>query len=70
MHRAARQSIRAILALTGATALLSACTANPDNGERQPPAMSAAADNAPLPSAHVHGVGRDPGDGALLLATH
>ena len=23
-----------------------------------------------LPSTHVHGVGRDPGDGALLLATH
>ncbi|KGN37486.1 hypothetical protein N803_13970 [Knoellia subterranea KCTC 19937] len=23
-----------------------------------------------MPSAHVHGVGRDPGDGTLLLATH
>lgn len=26
--------------------------------------------HAELPSSHVHGVGRDPGDGALLLATH
>ena len=26
--------------------------------------------HAGLPSAHVHAVGRDPGDGALLLATH
>lgn len=70
MHRAARQSIRAIFALTGAMALLSACSPNADNAERQTSAISAAAASAPLPSAHVHGVGRDPGDGALLLATH
>ncbi len=37
-----------------------ASTAMPGHGQR----------HAGLPSSHVHGVGRDPGDGALLLATH
>lgn len=70
MHRSARQSSRALVALTGAMALLSGCSANADNAESHAPAISATADSGPLPSAHVHGVGRDPGDGALLLATH
>ncbi|WP_436003722.1 F510_1955 family glycosylhydrolase [Knoellia sp. LjRoot47] len=70
MHHTARQSVRALFAVTVFVALLSACSANADNAKRQAPALSAAADSAPLPSVHVHGVGRDPGDGALLLATH
>ncbi|KGN41626.1 F510_1955 family glycosylhydrolase [Knoellia aerolata] len=70
MHHPARQSVRALFAVTATVALLSACSANADNAESPAPAISAALDSASLPSAHIHGVGRDPGDGALLLATH
>jgi hypothetical protein len=52
---------------TALVTLMAGCS-SPGSG----PATEApsAAEPGTLPSAHVHGVGIDPGDGALLLATH
>lgn len=59
-------------ALSAAALLTTACASDTPNAAA--PASTATPGHgqghAGLPSSHVHGVGRDPGDGALLLATH
>ncbi|WP_029212791.1 F510_1955 family glycosylhydrolase [Arsenicicoccus bolidensis] len=70
MHRSASHGIRAIVALASTLTLVAGCSANADDNAAQAPTVSSAVASATLPSAHVHGVGRDPADGALLLATH
>lgn len=62
------------LLLTGAALApilaLAACGASGEAPSAAAASPSASAQGAALPSWHVHGVGRDPGDGALYLATH
>ena len=61
----------AIATLVGSALLAAACSAGTQAAPTEP-GTAPGRDNARLglPSSHVHGVGRDPGDGALLLATH
>ena len=72
-HVGRRQAgIRLATAVLFASALLTSACAG-DAGDGPPgrtasPGHEAGADG--LPSSHVHGVGRDPGDGVMLLATH
>jgi len=70
MHRSAHHGIRAIVTLASSLALLAGCAGNADDNADPAPAVTGDVASSALPSAHVHGVGRDPGDGALLLATH
>ena len=50
--------------------LIAACSVGTQKGSLEPEAKSGHGTFAALPAAHVHGVGRDPGTGSLLLATH
>ena len=61
----------AIASVMISTLTVSACVskAPEDDGSGHATARHGEGAHA-LPSTHVHGVGRDPGDGALLLATH
>lgn len=70
MHRPAHHGIRAIVAVASSLALLAGCSAKGSDDADPAPTVSVGVASAALPSAHVHGVGRDPGDGTLLLATH
>lgn len=61
----------AALTLVASTLVVSACVSNAPEGDDPVPATAGHGGGAhALPSTHVHGVGRDPGDGVLLLATH
>ena len=64
-HRSRRPS--RVLACLAAAGVLAGCSSS-DSGT--PAGAASAAPAGALPSAHIHGVGIDPGDGALLLATH
>ncbi len=73
----ARRRLVALALAAFGTAGLAACGAGssstspqaaPQESAHGAPAAGAGA--AALPSSHVHGVGRDPADGALYLATH
>jgi hypothetical protein len=65
-HRAllSGAALALVVALAGCTAPAPATATGPVADQRS------SAEPGRLPSAHVHGVGVDPGDGALLLATH
>lgn len=70
--RAARRphpSVRAAV-LAAATVSLTVSTGCSSAGSGTTATPSAAHPAGTLPTAHVHGVAIDPGDGALLLATH
>lgn len=58
--------------LIGSAFLTTACASDTPNvaGPASAATPGHGQGHAGLPSSHVHGVGRDPGDGALLLATH
>ncbi|NNM47837.1 exo-alpha-sialidase [Knoellia sp. DB2414S] len=60
----------AIATLVGSALLAAACSAAPRDARTEPGSASGGDARVGLPSSHVHGVARDPGDGALLLATH
>lgn len=62
-HR--RRSVPAVL-LSGAAVVLVGCT----SGSSAPGAASPAPAQSALEISHVHGVGTDPADGSLFLATH
>ncbi|WP_404386459.1 exo-alpha-sialidase [Knoellia locipacati] len=74
-----RRAVRAALAAATVAVLPAGC-ATDGGGAAAPaavapsvasdPSTSVGAKSVTLPAAHVHGVGRDPGDGTLLLATH
>lgn len=82
MTRPVHPGIRSLAAVVGAVALLSGCAGDAGDGfgsdatSKGVPSVatdagsSAGVEGVALPAAHVHGVGRDPGDGTLLLATH
>jgi photosystem II stability/assembly factor-like uncharacterized protein len=52
------------------SAVVVALAAGCSSPEPEPTAATPSAEAGVLPSGHVHGVAIDPGDGALLLATH
>jgi hypothetical protein len=54
-------------AMTTLVTLVAGCSSPESGPAAEPPS---AAEAGTLPTAHVHGVAIDPGDGALLLATH
>ena len=56
--------------LVSSALLIAACSAAIQRADPVPGTMSGHSEQAGLPAAHVHGVGRDPGTGSLLLATH
>ena len=57
--------------LVSSALLLSACVGGASDASAPVRADAGKAEaGRALPSMHVHGIGRDPGDGALLLATH
>jgi hypothetical protein len=56
-----------VLACLAAAGVLAGCNSS-DSGT--PAGAATAAPVGALPSAHIHGVGIDPGEGTLLLATH
>lgn len=60
---------RRVSAVVLPAALLVGCTATPPDPEPQPEGAPSSAPAA-LAAGHVHGVGVDPGDDALLVATH
>jgi hypothetical protein len=61
----------ALAMLIASTLALGACVSGAPDAQAPLAATAARNGGSPtLPSTHVHGVGRDPGDGALLLATH
>lgn len=64
-HRSRRPS--RVLACLAAAGVLAGCNSS-DSGT--PAGAATAAPVGALPSAHIHGVGIDPGEGTLLLATH
>jgi photosystem II stability/assembly factor-like uncharacterized protein len=64
--RTPRPAPPALAAAATLAALLTGCSATGP----APADASTAAERGTLPSAHVHGVAIDPGDGALRLATH
>ena len=61
---------RRVLLTTAATAVVVALAAGCSSPESERTAAAPSAEAGVLPSAHVHAVAIDPGDGALLLATH
>lgn len=70
MQRKAHHGIRVTVAAASALALLAGCSAKATEDTDRAPSAAVSGAGAALPAAHVHGVGRDPGDGTLLLATH
>ena len=66
VHRRRRRALRATAASAAAVALAAGCSSS----EPERSAAVATAEAGVLPSAHVHAVAIDPGDGAVLLATH
>ena len=60
----------AIATLASSALLIAACSAGTQNDDPGQDTPSGHSEQAGLPAAHVHGVGRDPGTGSLLLATH
>lgn len=67
VHHQRRRAVRATAASAVAVALAAGCSSS---SEPEPSATAPSAEAGVLPSAHVHAVAIDPGDGALLLATH
>ena len=70
MKRHRHRGLPAIAALVSAIAVVAACTPSTPGGTADASSHAAGATKQGLPATHVHGVGRDPGDGSLLLATH
>jgi hypothetical protein len=70
MKRRANHGIRLTVAVASSLALLAGCSAKAGDDTDRTPSAAASGAVAALPPAHVHAVSRDPGDGALLLATH
>ncbi len=65
-----RRHQRRVLRATAAGAVVVALAANCSSSDSGSPAAAPSAEAGVLPSGHVHAVAVDPGDGALLLATH
>jgi photosystem II stability/assembly factor-like uncharacterized protein len=61
---------RRVLRVTAASAVVVALAAGCSSSESGSTAAAPSAEIGVLPSGHVHAVAIDPGDGALLLATH
>lgn len=66
VHRQRRRVLRAPASLAVVVALAAGCSSS----ETGPTAAASSAGAGVLPSGHVHAVAIDPGDGALVLATH
>lgn len=70
-HSRSRRRLAAVVVLSAAAAVLAGCGAAGGDATAGTPADSSVhAAGSALPSGHVHGIGRDPADGTLYLATH
>lgn len=72
-HRQRRRVLLRTAAAAAAATLAAGCSSgasDPGSSPGSGPTAAPAAEAGVLPSAHVHGLAIDPGDGALLLATH
>jgi hypothetical protein len=68
-----RPAVLVAATVTALMTLAAGCSSpepEPESSPESAPAARSAADPGRLPSAHIHGVAMDPGDGALLLASH
>lgn len=70
MNRRQFDSWLPLATLVSSALLIAACSVGTPNGNPGPEAGFGPGRSAALPAVHVHAVGRDPGSGSLLLATH